>query len=268
MKIAVLYTSYRQFREFDLTPAFYARTQRLQREADLLFHCNNAEIDQAALRDKVEKIPVRSRLIRNAPQQNSGGYPYGQFEAIVDLWTHVDLSQWDWIIHLHPDIFIADEQPLLSAIESADRAGHDTLVTRIFGHRSPNFATDFFAFKPQPRFKAIFESYLPLLKTPIVVPLEALFFIEVHRAGANYAVAPRFASGHYHRDVDALGLLHEHDLPRVQAYLNNPNSRRWHTIKHCLAHPGQAVLTLVEFIGRKVYGKPQDSLWALLSRIE
>ncbi len=268
MKIAVLYTSYRQFRELDFAPAFYARTTRLKAEADILFHCNNASIKEADLREKLSKIPARSLLIRHAPQQNSGGYPYGQFEAIVDLWNQVDLTQWDWIIHLHPDLYIADETRLLTAIEQADREGNDFLLTKVFGHRSPTFGTDFFAFKPKPQFKPIFESYLPLLKTPLVVPLEALFFIEVHRAGAKYTLGPRFAHGHYHRDIDGLGVWHEHDLDRLAAYLRKPGSRWWRTAGHCVRHPRSAFRAIMEFVGRRWYGMPQESLLKQWSRIE
>ena len=177
------------------------------------------------------------------------------------------MTQWDWIIHFHPDIFIADERPLLAAIESAESDGMEMLLTKVFGHRSPTFGTDFFAFKPLPQFRAIFESYLPLLNTPIVVPLEALFFIEVHRAGARYAVANRYRHGHYHRDIDALGLWHEHNIERVAAFLRNPSSRWWQTAKTCLLRPQKSGRTAAEWIGRMLYKIPQDSLFKQWTRI-
>ena len=142
------------------------------------------------------------------------------------------------------------------------------LLTKVFGHRSPTFGTDFFAFKPLPKFRSIFDSYLPLLRTPIVVPLEALFFIEVHRAGANYAIGQRYLHGHYHRDIDGLGLWHEHDLDRLAAYLRKPSSRWWYTLKQCFLHPIEALRSLVVWCGRQFRHLPQDSLAAQWSRIE
>ncbi len=268
MKLAILYTSHRQWEELDFAPAFFARTTRLKLEADVLFHCNNADVSESAIREKVAQIPAKSVYVRYEPQQNTGGYPYGQFEAIRDLWNHLDLSQWDWIIHLHPDLFIADERPLLEAIEQAERDGKEMLLTKVMGHRSPTFATDLFAFKPLPKIRPIFDSYLPLLATPIVVPLEALFFIEIHRALAAYTVAGRFAHGHYHRDIDRLGVWHEHNMDRVAAYLRSPRSRWATTIKQCLLHPRKAARIKVEWIGRTLYRMPQDPLLQQLTRIE
>jgi len=268
MKIAILYTSHRQWQELDYTPAFFERTERVKREVDVLFHCNNGEINETALCEKLAKIPAKSLHVRYSPQQNTGGYPYGQFEAIVDLWNHLDLTQWDWIIHFHPDIYIADERPLLAAIESAERDGKEMLLTKVFGHKSPTFGTDFFAFKPLPGFKAIFESYVPLLATPIVVPLEALFFIEVHRAGVKYIVAPRYRHGHYHRDFDGLGLWHEHNMRRIAAHLRKPSLRWWETMKQCLLQPTRAARTFAEWTGRSLYKIPQDSLAAQWTRID
>jgi len=268
MKIAVLFTSHRQFPELDFHPAFFDRTTRLKKEADILFHCNNAVIDEAALRQKLEKIPARSVTLRYAPQENTGGYPYGQFEAISDMWRFASLQQWDWVIHLHPDLFIADERPLLAALEAAEADGKQLLVSKVFGHRAPSFATDCFAFKPLPHIQPIFDAYRPFLKTPIVVALETIFFIEVHRSGVPYVIAPRHRHGHYHRDIDGLGVWHEHDLRRVAAYLKSPSSRWWYTAEHCLRHPWTALRTVTQSIGRSIKGIPQDSLPAQWSRIE
>jgi hypothetical protein len=268
MKLAILYTSYRQFRELDFAPAFFERALRLREEADILFHCNNGTIDQAALREKLAKIPAKSLTVRFEPQQNTGGYPYGQFEAIRDLWNHVDLSQWDWIIHIHPDLFIADEKPLLAAIEKAEAGGKEMLVTKCFGHRSPTFATDFFAFKPLSKIRPVFDSYLPLLATPLVVPLEALFFIEVHRAGVAYDIALRFLHGHYHKDIDQLGVWHEHQLDRLPAYLRDPSGRWNITRKQAFLHPKLAARTFAEWIGRRLHKIPQEPLSKQLTRIE
>ncbi len=268
MKLAILYTSHRQWEELDFAPAFYERTTRLRGQFDLLFHCNNPAINETELRAKLEKIPAKSLFVRVAPSKNLGGYVYGQFEAMSDTWDHVDLTQWDWIIHLHPDLFIADENKLLAAIEAADKAGAQVLVSHVFGLWQPAFASDCFAFKPVPAMRAAFDGYRPLLATPTRVPTETLLFIEIHRAGVKYFISDRFLHGHYHREIDRWGIWHEHDLRRVAAYLRKPSSRWWYTVGYSLRFPLQLGRILADWIRRKIYKRPQDGLPQLLSRIE
>ena len=268
MRLAILYTSHRQWAELDYLPAFFERASRLKHQVDILFHCNNGQIDEAALRDKLAKIPARSVTVRVSPSKNTGGYVYGQYEAMADMWDHVDFSQWDWVIHMHPDLFIADETKLFGVIDQAERAGAELIVSAVFGHRLPSFGTDCFIFKPVPAVRGVFDGYIPLLSTPIRIPTENLFFIEVHRARLKYLVVPRYAHGHYHKDIDRWGIWHEHNLRRVAAYLQKPSSRWRFTLQQALRHPYQAANAVAVWLGRIVYGIPQDGLGAQLSRIE
>ena len=268
MKLAILYTSHRQLRELDHAPAFYERSPLLKNQVDVLFHCNNAAIDESVLRDKLSKLPVGRMEVRIAPSQNVGGYVYGQYEALGDLWDHIDLSQWDWIVHLHPDLYLADPVKLLAAIEAADQANVPLLVSRVFGLGQPAYATDCFAFKPVPTMRTIFDGYKPLLATPIRVPTERVFFYEVIRSGLPHLVRDRFTHGHYYRDIDCWGVWHEHDLRRIEAYLRKPSSRWKYTALNCLGDLRETFTTLTVWAGRNVKHRPQDSLMAQWTRIE
>jgi len=259
MKLAILYTSYRQFRELDYLPEMFRRAAQLRSTASIIFHCNNAEISQPELAEKLAKIPCQSMDFIYAPQKNRGGYPYGQFEAIGDVWDKL-ASHFDWVIHLHPDVFVMDEEPLLAALKKADSEKADILVTPTFGLKHPSFATDFFAFRPDAVPRAVFESYRNFDRTTIVVPLENLFFVEILRARLNYSVAHRFAHGHYHRDIDQLGLWHEHDLRRMDLY-RKKNWLRWlPTFGRCLRRPYLTTRFVLNWFNRKIRGQAQDTL--------
>jgi hypothetical protein len=49
MKILLLYTGHRQWRELDMIPWFMSRTQVLK-ESEVVYHCNNAAIDRFELK--------------------------------------------------------------------------------------------------------------------------------------------------------------------------------------------------------------------------
>ena len=259
MKLAILYTSFRQFRELDYLPELFRRSPQLSSTANIIFHCNNGAINPDSLAEKLSTISCRNVELIYSSQKNQGGYPYGQFEAICDVWDKL-ADKFDWVLHLHPDVFIIHEEPLLAALHEAEADNADMLVTPTFGLKHPSFATDFFAFRPANIPRSVFESYRHLDSTSIVVPLENLFFIEVHRAHIKYSVAQRFAHGHYHRDIDLLGLWHEHDLRRMDLYLKHGWTRWIPTWLRCLCSPYRTARFTVNWFTRKLKGVAQDSL--------
>ena len=270
MKICLLYTSYRQLEEIDLGIRVSKSHNILRSSAHVMFHCNNGEISREIIYKKVARLPYVTSRLYYQPQNNVGGYPYGQFEAILDMWDDLIAGCYDLVIHLHPDIFIIDEDLLLTTLAEAHTDSGEIpswLVTKCFGHRHPSFSTDFFAFRPDAKMRSVFASYLHLLKTPLVVPLESLFFIEVLRTGLPYAVIPRFKHAHYYRDIDHLGLWHEHNIQRIIAYQHSP-SRRWvTTFLRVALHPYKTIRATATFLARMLVRIPQDSLLKQLTTI-
>ncbi len=266
MKIAILYTSFRQLAELKYFPRLFAKNRKLLDGADIVYHNNNRDFTPAQIQAALAPIGFKNLKVIYSPQQNVGGYPYGQFEAICDSYQALLDGGYDWVIHLHPDIFIIDENKLLAEIEKAEVAGADMLVCSTFGHKAPAYATDFFCFKPRSTPIAIFESYRAFLTTPIVVPLEYLFFNEIFRAGVKLHVAHRFLHGNYTRDIDQLGLWHEHNLRRIELYLQNPE-HRWKTLTGTIFRkPNLALRVLRIWWQNRRKGLPQESLKAQLTR--
>ena len=264
MTLAILYTSFRQLEELQLYPDMLNRNPHTS-EADVIYHNNNPAFTTTQIEEALCKVPYKSLKIIHSPQKNAGGYPYGQFEAILDSWDILITKGYDWVIHLHPDIFLIDESKLLAEIDHATSSSADILVTATFGHTAPAYATDFFCFRPARVLKSLFESYLPLLKAPIVVPLEYLFYNEIFRAKLKTHVAVRFLHGHYHRDIDQLGLWHEHNLLRVRLYMQNPNSR-WRTLPASIAKsPYRAFRIYLKYVRRRCRRESQDSIGAQLT---
>ncbi len=265
MKIAILYTAYRQLRELDLTPEFFRRSPRLRSEIDIVYHCNNAKISTAEIQAKWDKIPCKSLTLLHRPC-NAGGYAYGQFESICDAWDTLVAGGWDWIIHLHPDLFVTDADRMLKTIDEATAQNAAMVVTPTFGANHPSYGTTFFAFRPDRVPKQVFCCWEDFAKEPIVVPLENLFFTEVHRQKVPLYTAMRFKSGMHFYDPDHLGLWHEHNLKRVALYLQSPELRWKETRKIVLMRPFSSVHTLRVWL-RRGGSKTQDSLAQYLTVI-
>ncbi|MGA3067183.1 MAG: hypothetical protein ABSF29_10085 [Tepidisphaeraceae bacterium] len=258
MKIAIFYTSYRQFRELEWTPEFFRRNRRLSSEIDVIYHCNNAGISKGELQARLAKIPCKSMTLLHHPC-NEGGYAYGQFEAICDAWETLHSGGWDWVIHLHPDIFITDGDRLLKTIEEAGE--EVSLITApVFGLTEPAYGTTFFAFRPGRMPKEVFGCYVDFVGEPIVVPLENLFFTEVHRQKVAVKSVMQYRGGVHFYDPDHVGLWHEHNLERVPLYLREPGLRWKVTRRKVLGHPLAALTTLRSWLRRRRQGIAQDSL--------
>lgn len=265
MNIAILYTAHRQFRELEHMAFFFERAQHLRGNVDIIYHSNNPLIGEEALRSRLAAVPCRS--LRLVCSQENCGYGYGQFEAIDEVWDILQEGGWDWIIHLHPDIYIANDSAVVQSLVEADASGCDAILTRNLGHGHPSFATDFFAFKPSAFQRVIFQSYRSLRHESTIVPLEVLFFVEVLKANTKFRLVDRFKHGHFHRDIDHVGLWHEHDLRRIERYRQAPASRWIVTAGRVLLHPFSALHVILLWLYRVLMRKQQDELRKQLTTV-
>jgi hypothetical protein len=266
MRIAILFTAYRQFAELDLQSEFFRRSTRLKSEVDIVYHCNNASLPTHDLTKKLDTIPCKSMTLLHHPC-NDGGYAYGEFEAICDAWDTLIAGGWDWVIHLHPDVFVVDENRLLKALEAAEAASCAIVLTRVFGNQAPSFATDFFAFRPAETPRSVYSSWEAFRDEPVIVPLENLYFVEVvrHRLAAH--IANRFKSGAYYQDPDHLGLWHEHKLHRAWDYLKRPSLRWRGTAWRMFHHPRAVAAVIRTWTRRQLSGVQQDSMMKYMTLI-
>jgi hypothetical protein len=275
MKLAILYTAHRQFQELDFAVKFIAQSKNIK-NSDIIYHCNNGKINKETLAKKLEKFPCNNLYFIYNPQSNSGGYAYGQFEAICDAWDIIQRGRYDWVIHLHPDVFVVDEEPLLSALEEAENENKSLVVTKTLGYNYPAFSTDFFAFRPEGISKSVFESYKYLIPDGVtlstnasgsIFPLECAFFFEAYRQKVLFYVAKRFISGDYHRDIDCLGLWHEHNQKRVQRYFEHPSKRWSETIIRIFNNPRYSLSFVREWLWRAKNKLPRDPLAKMLTKV-
>ena len=109
-KIVIIYTSHRQFEEIKLSALLLQNTKTLRRY-DLIFHCNKFDID---IKDYFELFPnPKKELIHTS---KNTGYRYGAHEALADMYEKY--KNYDFVIHLHSDVFIIHESGILKLLET------------------------------------------------------------------------------------------------------------------------------------------------------
>jgi hypothetical protein len=265
MKICILITSHRQLRELEFIPRFFECHNYLREHAVIIYHTNNPEIPNLLIEDKLAKVSCNGLVVKRSTQNS--GYFYGNFEAIVDSYDLILEGNYDWVIKIHPDVFIVDEQPLLDCLRQSKDV--DFIATKMFGDASPAFSSDFFAFRPQSIPKSLFEIYLNFdRKTEnLNIGEEYLLYFEIKRQNIKHLIVERFISGKYHRDIDLLGLWHEHNLERVSLYLKEKSFRWLITIQRCMTNPVSSILEITKYMIRKSKGRKQDSLGKQLTLI-
>ena len=109
----LLITSHRQMEELDLLGKFLNRTSVIK-NFDLILHVNKSDVDLGYIQRCFIKYPnVHKHLIFTT---KNAGYALGTHETIANLYHH--FSKYENVLHVHPDVFILDENKLLNIINN------------------------------------------------------------------------------------------------------------------------------------------------------
>jgi hypothetical protein len=149
-------------------------------------------------------------------------------------------SDYDFVIHLTPDIYILDENPLVNLLKEE----MDTNNAMIFDyhpyHADCNicYCTDFFIFKPKltPNF------FYELNQSDSNLSPEKKIFAYVNKIGLAHRTICR-GTNYIHWQVDDMGFIHNHDRNLVKKILETdfrPN--REEAFSHNSIHTGNIQL--------------------------
>jgi len=203
MKLLLFITGHRQLIEYHYFHLFLKRLE-LNTMCDVFIYCNNSEIDKDLLTYYKEF---------NAPKQLfvttlNSGHRTGGVEAVSEAYDMGIFKEYDYVIHLHPDVFIIDDAPLKQIM--TQNLTNDTVF--FITHSIPNeqfFSFDFFIFKPK---------LLPIniFKGPFEECPEIHFHNIIKKHNIKYTIVPRYHDNlFFPRKVDMLKLYHEHELDKV-----------------------------------------------------
>lgn len=220
MKLLLFITGHGQLKEYDYFNEFLQKL-KLNHLCDIHIYCNNPSISSDIVK-YYHNFEQKNKYL-TITSQNSG-YRTGGVEAVSQGFDMGLFSSYDYVIHIHPDVFITDDTYLLSVLNT-----HFTDDIAFFLTRSvpndPKFASfDFFIFKPKILTTNIFKDELyTFTSSP-----EHYLYNMINKYNIPYIFIKRFENDTWHprRIDDHLKLYHEHNLHMVQCLLQNSTDKK------------------------------------------
>ena len=210
MKILLFITGYRQLEEYNYFNKFLQKLKILNDICDIFIYCNNTNISSKIV-----------EYYKNFSQTNkylfitslNAGYRMGGVEAVSNGIEMGIFNKYDYIIHLHPDVFITDDEYLMNILY--DNIKNDTvfLVTKSLPNDKKFFSFDFFILKPNLLKENIFIKELYTYQDSP----EHYLCDMIEKYHIQYSFVKRFNNNTWcpRRIDDNLKLYHEHDLKKV-----------------------------------------------------
>jgi hypothetical protein len=212
MKILIILSGHRQNDEYKLSGLCFQQCPNLVKQSDLYINNNLISND---ISKNTEYLNIFKTVKINNTSENAG-YRTGPIEAISNIIDSEKLliSDYDYVIHLHPDVFITRETELLFILENELDSENIFIINKSLPDNR-FFSFDFFIFKPQKLKENVFNQW----KNSNVITEYYLYNCIVSN-NLPYKMIKRFDNDNWSpRRIDLLGFWHEHDLELVKKYL-------------------------------------------------
>mmetsp|Transcript_27758 Transcript_27758/g.90840 ORF Transcript_27758/g.90840 Transcript_27758/m.90840 type:complete len:348 (+) Transcript_27758:89-1132(+) len=241
-RVCLLFTSHRQVEELALAASFLRRCSALVRGADVVVHNNCAEsiLPSALLEAHLALFPnANRRLVRS---RENAGYKWGPFQQVSACLPLV--REYDFVVHLHPDVYLADDSSLCALIEGCgdddpaallvnelhlahvQDAARAAALAGVAPGAVPAYSFDFFVLRPRLLARNVFDAYLDAALVASLGPAmqypEMLLFRAIHEMRVPHRVFARHKPSASHADArfpDLFGLWHSHDNALIRRFL-------------------------------------------------
>jgi hypothetical protein len=184
---------------------------------DIYIYCNNPNISTDII-----------NYYKNFDQKNkylfitslNGGYRIGGVEAVSNGIEMGIFKEYDYIIHIHPDVFITNDTNLLNVLSENIHNDIVFFITKS-NHDNKFFSFDFFIFKPKLLTTNIFKDEL----YSFTYSPEVFLHDMILKHNIKYTFIKRFDNDNWYprRIDDNLQLYHEHDMTEVVKILKQKN---------------------------------------------
>jgi len=217
MKVLLFITGYRQLDEYNYFNRLLKQLN-LNSICDIYIYCNNPHIENTIVNYYQQFDQKNKRLFITTL---NSGYNNGGVEAVSEGIEMGIFNEYDYVIHLHPDVFITDDKYLTEVL--TENLDNDIVffITKSVANDPIFFSFDFFIFKPKLLPKNIFiEDLYNFTCCP-----EHYLHNMIIKNDIKYTFIKRFNNDTYHpRRIDEnLKLYHEHNLNKVVALLKKRN---------------------------------------------
>jgi glycosyltransferase involved in cell wall biosynthesis len=213
MNILLFLSGHRQNEEYKLSALFFERCPNFVKMCDLYINNNCLDND---ISKNVEYLKMFKNVKINNNNKNAG-YVNGAIQSVSNLIEDEKLlhSNYDYVIHIHPDIFMTNENTLLELLHNELNNEETFIVNKYLVNNSSFFSFDFFIFKPKKLQENIFNQW-----TTYNGFAEHYIYNAITSNNISYKLIKRFDDDNWFpRRIDLLGLWHEHDLEKVKKYL-------------------------------------------------
>ena len=144
---------------------------------------------------------------------NNIGHSLGGIEAVNEIYELYNLDNYDYVVHLHPDVYITNPQIFNEILEIYQ----DSNITFFNTHSYPDdrfYDFDFFIFRPKLLKINIFNQYHNWTEF-----VEYYLHDKIFEHSVTHEILPRFLNNDwYPRRIDLLGLWHEHNNTLIDNY--------------------------------------------------
>jgi len=210
MRILLFITGHRQLEEYSLFQRLLS-TLSIQSQCDIFIYCNHPGIHPDIVK-YYQQFPQRNKQLFLTTQ--NAGYLRGGVEAVGQGFAMGLFEGYDYVIHLHPDVFMTDDAYLIEQLLKYLNDDTVFLITKSFAEDTRFFSFDFFVFKPKWLSTNFFkEGMYKFQGAP-----EHFLHDQLVKHGIKYAFLKRFNNDTWcpRRIDDHLKLYHEHDLEKVR----------------------------------------------------
>lgn len=223
MKVLLFITSHRQLKEYEYFAYFFNRLKRLNEVCDIYIYCNNPDISEDILKYyKKFNLKNKKLFITNI----NHGYYLGGTELMSIAYDNNVFKDYDYVIHCHADVFITDDEYLMQVLNDNYENDYIFLLTLSIPNDEQFLSGDIFIFKPKLLKENIFKySLLSLLNVDLPCAERSLYNT-LYKHNIKYLIIKRFKDDKFdpRRISEYLKEWHEHDLSKVEDYINNKES--------------------------------------------
>ena len=213
MKLLIIITGHRHYDEYKYNGLFMQKCTDLTKLSEIFVHCNCPTMD---IENQCSYFPQKTTI--HITDKNAG-HTLGGIEAVCDTIDQLQLleSDYDYVIHIHPDVFIIHEKQLLQILYEELNTPTSFIVNRSVPNDDRWFSFDFFIFKPSLLKKTnIFKDWQTWCEWP-----EYFLHDRVIQYQLPYKLIKRYEDDYwYPRRMDMLGIWHEHDMNSIISYYN------------------------------------------------
>lgn len=218
MKILFFITMHRQLEELKIYSYFFNKFKYIK-NFDIFIYNTNQNISEQMI---LNNLNVNNKIYIHSDNNNEG-YVFGLFSGLSQNYDFY--KQYDFIIHLHPDVFILNDKKIHDLLLENKEKDIDFLVTEVEDMASWYF-TDFFIFKPTDNF---ISKYLNYKDKDLCA--ERILYAIINDNNLKKSFMPRYLNNKFcdengnfiNRIIDELDIWHEHNIYNVINYINNQN---------------------------------------------